>query len=608
MHVVRPQLLLTLSLLLLACPARAADYHLKLDLSPLLVIEELWEMTPKALQNRFRAQGFAENPYLIWPNETEAVFSPKPFANITVDLTALDGQVISFAKVHFAKADAPANGACLSMEKPSAAGLAAVVSKLTGLYGEPQVSPRPAVGWRVSMVSRAQRWQHPNLGVAILQQGRSHADLLLLKDPAELGKMMSVLQNPLDRRQRSLEFFVRVDEVLELPELWSMTPDRLEADLLLPGGSLDECPFFKWNTTSKEGARFAQKLFNNTDTALLLFNDTVNAEEVNVDFTNKRASRVVVTLLSRGTSGQAMDAETMAQKFDHLFVSTGRALSAKLGVRPVRYSPAGKQIVKTEGWLWTSPHSLALLEFNSEAPKGNIEFCRLTLTPGNARAQLLNLAGIGNNATTRSKGSLTASVRRDAATGDVEISGVPMRDQGQRGYCVAASCERLFRYLGQPCDMDELALLVAADAERGASPANMYDQLRKIDQRYNMRVKLLKIPPDYALSDVVSAKELDRARRVSLSDVVQTQVNAGLPLLWCVLLNAGETGLAPGVKGRRNLGGPRVGHMRLITGYNAMTKGIIYTDSWGAGHERKVMSLAEAEAMTTAVFSMAPSR
>ena len=53
---------------------------------------------------------------------------------------------------------------------------------------------------------------------------------------------------------------------------------------------------------------------------------------------------------------------------------------------------------------------------------------------------------------------------------------------------------------------------------------------------------------------------------------------------------------------------PRVGHMRMIIGYNSKTGAVIYTDSWGAGHERKVMPLKDAEQMTAAVFSMAPTR
>jgi hypothetical protein len=76
------------------------------------------------------------------------------------------------------------------------------------------------------------------------------------------------------------------------------------------------------------------------------------------------------------------------------------------------------------------------------------------------------------------------------------------------------------------------------------------------------------------------------------------------------MLAPGESGVSPGAETKPSpeMRGPRVGHMRLITGYNSKTSGVIYTDSWGAGHERKVMPLSEAEEMTTAIFSMAPSR
>ena len=340
---------------------------------------------------------------------------------------------------------------------------------------------------------------------------------------------------------------------------------------------------------------------------MLLFDDTVNAEEVNIEFKEGRAAKMVFTLLTRGNSGSDIG----AGKFDEIFKATGRALGAALGVRPTRTTVAGKSLSKTEGWLWTTPHTLALMEFNVEAPKGKVEFLRLTMTPAKARAELLNLAGLGDNATTRNRSSLASSLKRDAATGDVEITGVPMRDQGQKGYCVAASCERLFRYLGVPCDMDELAQLVSADAERGASPSIMYSQLTKIDQRYNMRVKLLKIPPRYGLGEALKSRnELERAQKADLGKLIRENIDQGLPLLWCVELAPGETGVSPNGEPPKtlNMGSSRVGHMRLIIGYNSTTGGVIYTDSWGAGNERKVMSRSEAEEMTTAVFSMAPSR
>jgi hypothetical protein len=39
--------------------------------------------------------------------------------------------------------------------------------------------------------------------------------------------------------------------------------------------------------------------------------------------------------------------------------------------------------------------------------------------------------------------------------------------------------------------------------------------------------------------------------------------------------------------------------MRLIIGYNMKEQTIIYSDSWGAGHEKKTLPAAEAAAMTT---------
>jgi len=46
--------------------------------------------------------------------------------------------------------------------------------------------------------------------------------------------------------------------------------------------------------------------------------------------------------------------------------------------------------------------------------------------------------------------------------------------------------------------------------------------------------------------------------------------------------------------------------MRLIIGYNARSSEILYSDSWGAGHEIKRMSLRDAYAITTGLLSIEP--
>jgi hypothetical protein len=46
--------------------------------------------------------------------------------------------------------------------------------------------------------------------------------------------------------------------------------------------------------------------------------------------------------------------------------------------------------------------------------------------------------------------------------------------------------------------------------------------------------------------------------------------------------------------------------MRLIVGYNTPRGEILFSDSWGAGHEGKLMSLADAWAITSDVIVIEP--
>lgn len=591
--------------------AEAETHQLKLDLDPLLDLTKLWEFTPESLDKQFSSPGFRENPYVSWQEgDKTAAFLTQPFTNVRIDLSALTGSLpVAEARVEFGPKRQHPERLTLTASNAGSAVVESLRAKLNALLEtQPQPGPRPFLGWKSDAALKSEIWRGAK-GVAVL--AHSGLTMRLAITPAGVEpKPESLISGA--RRNREMEFFVRLDQLLAMPALWIMDTDALEKAVSIPGLGLTDNPFFKWNTVSKDSARFARQLYSNTSADLLLFDDAVNAEEANIEFKNGRAAKVVVTLLSRGNSGN----ELTAAQFDKVFKAAGRALGQSFGVRPTHTTVSGKTISKTDGYLWTTPHTLALLEFNIEAPKGQVEFLRLTFTPGNARSEILNLAGIGNNATTRSRSTLTTSVKRTASTGDVEIVGIPMRDQGQKGYCVAASCERLLRYLNVACDMDELAQLVKADADRGASPNIMYSALQKIDQRFNMHMKLLKLPQGYSLGPSSRRNELERAWKADLNKLIQENVNQGLPLLWAVALPPGETGLAPG--GNSPPENPettrsvpmsmRAGHMRMIIGYNANTGGVIYTDSWGAGHERKVMTRAQAEEMTTAVFSMTPSR
>jgi hypothetical protein len=82
--------------------------------------------------------------------------------------------------------------------------------------------------------------------------------------------------------------------------------------------------------------------------------------------------------------------------------------------------------------------------------------------------------------------------------------------------------------------------------------------------------------------------------------IVRENIDKGVPVLWGLQLGKyPENGEKP-----KQLGG---GHMRLIIGYN-MTKGeIIFSDSWGSGHEMKRMLAADASAATMGLYAMTPS-
>jgi hypothetical protein len=46
--------------------------------------------------------------------------------------------------------------------------------------------------------------------------------------------------------------------------------------------------------------------------------------------------------------------------------------------------------------------------------------------------------------------------------------------------------------------------------------------------------------------------------------------------------------------------------MRFIIGYNSTTREIVYSDSWGRGHEEKRMPLNDAWTITTGLSSLQP--
>ena len=78
---------------------------------------------------------------------------------------------------------------------------------------------------------------------------------------------------------------------------------------------------------------------------------------------------------------------------------------------------------------------------------------------------------------------------------------------------------------------------------------------------------------------------------------VKASVDQGIPVFWGVTLGKFPEPAIPQAAG---------GHMRLIIGYNTKTHEILYTDTWGAGHELKRMADDRAFAITHDAFFLKP--
>ena len=178
-----------------------------------------------------------------------------------------------------------------------------------------------------------------------------------------------------------------------------------------------------------------------------------------------------------------------------------------------------------------------------------------------------------------------------------------MVDQGNKGYCVAATTQRAFEYYGIGADMHQIAQIAESDPKKGTSTLLMAKQLDKIDYRFKTRLDIIGMGSSGKLTDVkvkkgeyYVGKEVDERKFLK---EIHSYIDSGLPLLWALELGRypEKTQLNPQTAG---------GHMRMIIGYNDSTEEIIFSDSWGSGHEFKKMKMSDAYKATHGLFVLKP--
>ena len=352
----------------------------------------------------------------------------------------------------------------------------------------------------------------------------------------------------------------------------------------------------------------------------------------------ERVSHVELSLYNRGDAGLAtMDVPALKEEI--------AAVAKKLDPAAKKTNPE-KTTLRNGGVQYRR-------RFDSADPSGElvwglsaadanknrmVEYLRLTLTPKGAEKTKRSAAAkkpSGVAAKAKIKDNVTKS-----PNGDVFIDNVPMVDQGQKGYCSAAVSERVLRYYGNQIDEHEIAQQAETQAQGGTNVGKMKETVTVIGEknglgfqsivsmsagvgdledeisRYNKAAKAEKKPElslaQFTRGNMIYVSEMREsmdakvvyrmrqkdARLKKFSAGIRQQVNAGIPVFWGVTLGIfPERGVNPQSVG---------GHMRLIIGYNDKKKEILYTDTWGEGHELKRMPEDWAFAITHDAFFLKP--
>lgn len=392
------------------------------------------------------------------------------------------------------------------------------------------------------------------------------------------------------KAQEQYKFEVDLDPLINLPEAWSLTPDKL--DELFTNEKMKKNPNFKWLTKDRTRAHFSRRPFSNVTIDITLFRGKVPVEEAIIDFQKGKLLGMTISIFNRGDGGEISNDD-----FKSRMQIAGSSLGTLLDVRPFRRSADPTQGALTEGWIWLSGKGMAVLEHNPEAPV-TVEFLRMRLARRDAKGAYAAAMKKRAGATVRLS-DLPRNVERDD-DGNVFIADIPMVDQGQKGYCVVATAQRLFEYYGIPCDQHQLAQIADSDPDRGTNPMTVREELGKIDHRFKTRFETLAMGSTRGLREVTRKDTYgDPVDQDKFWKELKNNVDDGIPLLWG--LELGRFPEEPAIS--MQMGG---GHMRMIIGYNEEKGRVIFSDSWGAGHEFKTMDAGDAYQATHGLFLLQP--
>jgi hypothetical protein len=178
-----------------------------------------------------------------------------------------------------------------------------------------------------------------------------------------------------------------------------------------------------------------------------------------------------------------------------------------------------------------------------------------------------------------------------------------MVDQGPKGYCAPATCERAMRHVGMTADMYLLAVAGGTGLGGGVSVERMLQAVGRDIKRKGRSFQTFDGP--------LSLKRIARF------------IDDGLPVLWVMdsaeafndLANdrtkerktvtdwaAWKQQLAADTDGAAITSDGTRAHCTMIIGYNKETGEIAFSDSWGARFTERWVRVEEAQAVSMGAF------
>lgn len=376
--------------------------------------------------------------------------------------------------------------------------------------------------------------------------------------------------------------------------------------------------------------------------------------EARLYFNDDLLTRVELSLYNKGDAGE-LSKDAFKKEIDGLGMSfttlTGsRGVTGKVSNDRANYYVNRRSWKKDAvgiqlEWAFVKAH-----RSNRVSQPFRAEFIKVVLAPIKQSALSGQTKGRPDWATHINARTLKVNVQKNE-DGDLQVVGIPMVDQGQKGYCAAASAERVLRYYGWQGDQHEIAQLADTAAKGGTSLEGMINAVAVVGKRYKLNDKnLMKTGSSRGFeksefnemikrynreaksqkatqinymdfcdmqannaividimrifgamdADILKASKVNqRQSYAKFQENISNYVKQGVPLFWACFVGKYPETPDLGQDGA-------FGHIRLITGFNQKTKEVLYSDSWGPRHALKRMPLDDAWSMTFGLTVLKP--